>query len=95
MRKSQTYFEQISVQKVKRRVKDIIVIPPLNLPRKQEIESQARIGSKPVLHCHICRKPVPVETAKTDGYGRAIHEECYVLSVLQKATPSQTRRAQP
>lgn len=95
MRKSETYFEQIPVQKVKRMVKDIVMILPLSLPRKRESESQTRIGSKPVLHCGICHKPVPVETAKTDGYGQAIHEECYMLSVIQKAVPSRTRRAQP
>ena len=91
MRKSEMYFEQIPVQQVKRKVKDIVVI----LPLKREIRSQTRGSFKPILQCHICHKPVPVETAKTDGYGQAIHEECYMLSVIQKAAPSRTRRAQP
>ena len=25
----------------------------------------------------ICNKPVPIETAKTDSDGKAIHEDCY------------------
>ena len=41
----------------------------------------------PTLFCRICGKPVSVETAKTDGDGKAIHEECYVLKVkLENAT---------
>ena len=31
--------------------------------------------------CPICNAPVPLETAKTDEEGTAIHEECYVLKV--------------
>jgi len=30
-----------------------------------------------VARCSICELPVSLETAKTDEYGRAIHEECY------------------
>jgi len=33
------------------------------------------------LHCPICDLPVPLETAKTDEWGRAIHEDCYVLKM--------------
>jgi hypothetical protein len=37
--------------------------------------------------CCICDKPVPLESSKGDEYGRAIHEECYLLKLrLQKAT---------
>jgi hypothetical protein len=31
--------------------------------------------------CPVCNKPVPLETAKTDGDGCAVHEECYLLAV--------------
>jgi hypothetical protein len=34
--------------------------------------------------CSICNKPVEVETAATDEDGNTVHEECYVLKVLQK-----------
>jgi hypothetical protein len=41
----------------------------------------------PVLRCRICDKPVTVETAKTDGDGQAIHEECYALKMnLEQAS---------
>ena len=36
--------------------------------------------------CAICNEPVKLETAKADGEGRAVHEECYVEKhCLQKA----------
>jgi len=31
--------------------------------------------------CCICNDPVPLETSKTDEYGQALHEECYVLKL--------------
>ena len=75
MRKSVTYFEQIPVQKVK----EIAATP----------ESQATESLHPrrvpyALQCRICHKPVRVENAKTDDYGEAVHEECYVVSLTQK-----------
>jgi hypothetical protein len=37
--------------------------------------------------CFICGKPVLLEIAKTNEYGRAVHEECYVLRIkLEHAT---------
>jgi hypothetical protein len=37
--------------------------------------------------CFICGKPVPLESANTNEYGRAVHEECYVLRMkLEQAT---------
>lgn len=36
--------------------------------------------SGPLL-CRICGKPVAVETSKTDGDGKAIHEDCYVVKI--------------
>jgi len=37
--------------------------------------------------CFICGKSIPLEVAKTNDYGRAVHEECYVLRMkLEKAT---------
>jgi hypothetical protein len=35
--------------------------------------------------CTICRKPVNLETSKTDDVGQAIHEECYVRMVRKKS----------
>lgn len=31
--------------------------------------------------CGVCGKPVQIESAKTDGIGRAIHEDCLVLKM--------------
>ena len=43
--------------------------------------------------CRICGKPVPVETAKADSDGKAVHQECYALKV--KFEHSQGRHPQP
>ena len=91
MQKTETHFEQIPVQTVKRKVRDITVSRTLN----PNAGSQSRGSSDAVFHCPICRMPVAVETANTDAYGQAIHEECYLLSVMRKATTSRGRRAQP
>ena len=43
------------------------------------------------LECPLCNQPVPLESAKTDEHGHAIHEECYLLKVrLEGATASRT-----
>jgi hypothetical protein len=34
--------------------------------------------------CHLCSKPVELETAKTDEHGRAVHEECYLRKIRSK-----------
>jgi len=40
-----------------------------------------------VVLCSICEKPVSLESAKGDEYGRKIHEECYALKMkLKQAT---------
>jgi len=37
--------------------------------------------------CSLCDKPVPLDTSKTDEYGKAVHEECYLLKMrLERAT---------
>jgi hypothetical protein len=42
----------------------------------------------PLPFCSICDKPVPLETSKTDEGGKAVHEECYVLKVIQTTIPA-------
>jgi hypothetical protein len=86
MRKSATYFEQIPVQRVKEIVATL---------EGQAVESLLHGRFSPTLQCSICRKPVPVETAKTDGDGKAVHEECYIVRLTQKPAVARTRRAQP
>jgi hypothetical protein len=34
------------------------------------------------LVCHICGNILAIEIAHTDEFGRAVHEECYVLKLL-------------
>jgi len=49
---------------------------PCLCPQKQELP-----------RCPVCDKDVPLEAAKTDEDGHAIHEDCYVLRLhLWKAT---------
>ena len=38
----------------------------------------------PVLVCWLCNKEIPLEIAKTDEYGQAIHEDCYLLRLHLK-----------
>ena len=33
------------------------------------------------INCSICNQPGALEIAKTDDFGRAVHEECYVLKL--------------
>jgi len=42
-------------------------------------------GTQWLPSCRICNDPVLLETSKTDEYGQAVHEECYVLSLSLKA----------
>jgi len=35
-----------------------------------------------LLICVLCSEPVDVRTAKTDAYGRAVHEECIVQKMV-------------
>jgi hypothetical protein len=40
-----------------------------------------------IVRCSICERPVSLESAKADEYGRTIHEECYALKMkLKQAT---------
>jgi hypothetical protein len=38
----------------------------------------------PSLPCPICNRPVPLETAKTDSDGKAVHEDCYFIKIKLK-----------
>lgn len=42
------------------------------------------------LNCSICNQPVDLETTKTDDYGNAVHEECYVMLCVSKTTTPHT-----
>lgn len=76
MRKSGTYFDQIPLTQLKNIT--------AGLAAEWEIK-QSRRPLHHILHCRTCGKPVAVETAKTDGDGQAVHEECYLVSVQRPA----------
>jgi hypothetical protein len=45
------------------------------------------------LLCSICDNPVRLETSKADEFGKAVHEECYVLKVTgarRRSEPGRT-----
>ncbi len=31
--------------------------------------------------CHLCNEPIPLENARTDEHGNAVHQECYVKAI--------------
>jgi hypothetical protein len=75
-----THYQQIPVRRVKEIMATLVV------------QSQMGNDIHPLLRCRICSQPVPVETAKTDDNGQAIHEVCYTNSLTRK-TGSWTRRS--
>ena len=42
--------------------------------------------------CQICKKPVVLETARINEYGKAVHEDCYLNSVKRVGPPPNTER---
>ena len=53
--------------------------------RQQGIAPSTPRSSQPLPACCMCNSPVLLETSKTDEYGQAIHEECYVLNVCSES----------
>ena len=86
MRKSETHFEQIPVSQV---------MEGLGQIGKHEAGPQIHRSQRHILRCRICNLPVPVETAKTDSEGQAIHEACYLLRETTTAAPAKSRRQRP
>ena len=49
-------------------------------------------SGKAEINCTICNKPVDLKTSKIDANGKAVHDECYFLSVaVKRATEPATR----
>ena len=42
--------------------------------------------------CQICKKPVVLEAARINEYGKAVHEDCYLNSVKRVGPPPNTER---
>jgi hypothetical protein len=47
--------------------------------------SPAETASLPAVVCHICGKPLAIESAKTDAEGKAVHEACYVGRLTEQS----------
>lgn len=73
MTKSQRYFEQVPLETVRKVVEES--------PEKPRIVPYSSRRPRYSVHCSVCGKPLAVETAKTDGNGQAVHEECYLASI--------------
>ena len=57
------------------------------IPRSPSPAGSPLRNSSNTVRCSICEKPVSLESAKADEYGRTIHEECYTLKMkLKRAT---------
>ena len=56
--------------------------PNVRTPPSTEMRSKFQSEA---VHCSICDRLVPLEIAKSDEYGRAIHEECYALKMQLKS----------
>ena len=44
-------------------------------------ESADGSSDTPPLLCRICKKPVPIETARTDSDGKTVHGDCYAQEI--------------
>jgi hypothetical protein len=42
--------------------------------------------------CAICHKPVKLETSKTNEFGQAVHEACYLLMVSSEKAKSPRKK---
>lgn len=57
------------------------------IPRSPSSVGPSFKNSSETMRCSICDKPVSLESAEADEYGRTIHEECYTLKMkLKRAT---------
>jgi len=96
MQKAKTYFEQVPIEVVKKIVEAsgglVVTIPAnkLNHHRSPSLRKKRKAVSE--IRCSICKKPIPIEAAKTDETGQPVHERCYLLKIAIKAgqTPMQS-----
>jgi hypothetical protein len=84
MRNADSHFEQIPLEQLRRLI-----------GQGQVTRFGPTGGPRVILECGICHLPVPVETAKTDSDGKAVHDACYLNSLALTALFSRTRRIQP
>jgi len=68
------------------------IVPRSAIAQSGRLSGQWEVTASPIPKstrrlpdCCICKSPVLLETSKTDEYGQAVHEECYVLKVCSAA----------
>jgi hypothetical protein len=44
----------------------------------------AKHGLQRAIVCRICASPILLEESKTDEFGRAVHEDCYVRQTISR-----------
>ncbi len=67
------------------------LVPWLQMTEKEPAGSERDPENFICPNCALCERPVQLETSKADEFGRAVHEECYVLKIssrLQVFPPS-------
>jgi len=56
-------------------------LQPTSGAPKSDVPTVVSISTSSAPLCAVCNQPVPLELAKTDEAGRAIHDECYLHKV--------------
>ena len=67
-------------------VRQISVVLELKTARLGRNDPHPSSSAPGFIVCSLCRKPVPLESSKTDENGKAVHEECYMLMLRLKAS---------
>ncbi len=60
------------------------LVPWLQMSKKAPVGNERDPHNFVCPDCALCQRPVPLEISKTDEFGRAVHEECYVLKVSSR-----------
>jgi hypothetical protein len=69
-------------------VLEIGVVLELKTGRLRQSSPQLASSESSLIRCSLCQMPVSVESSKTDENGKAVHEECYLLTLrLKQARP--------
>lgn len=67
----------------------LIVNASINMSPLNKIFRHPKAGD---VLCFICKEPVSLETSKTDEYGHAAHEDCYIHTICTP-TPDRPKKA--
>jgi hypothetical protein len=68
-------------------VRDINAVLELKIGRLKQAGPELVRSAFELTPCILCNEPVPLDSSKTDEYGKAVHEECFLLRMrLKRAT---------